>query len=101
MTHYTFFSWCKNYIRIPFLLGIAVIVFITFFNENNVMRYYEYDTEIERLRREIRQNEDTLAYYRDMNNRLSTDPATLERIVREEYHMQRRNEDVYVFKNKE
>lgn len=65
------------------------------------MRYYEYDTEIERLRREIRQNEDTLAYYRDMNNRLSTDPATLERIVREEYHMQRRNEDVYVFKNKE
>ena len=97
MAGYTFFTWCKNYIRLPFLLGIAVIVFLTFFNENNVMRYYEYDSEIERLRTEIKNNEDTIAYYRDLNRRLRTDRATLERIVREQYHMQRRNEDVYVF----
>lgn len=97
MARYTFFTWCKNYIRLPFILGIGIIVFITFFNENNVMRYYEYDTEIERLRAEIRANEDTIAYYRDLNKRLSTDRGTLERIVREQYHMQRRNEDVYVF----
>lgn len=97
MSRYNFWSWCKAYIRLPFVIAVAAIVFITFFNENNVMRYYEYDTEIERLHREIKENEDTIAYYRDMNRRLSTDRATLERIVREQYHMQRRNEDVYIF----
>ena len=100
MGRYTFYTWCKCYIRIPFLLGIGLMVFITFFNENNVMRYYEYDSEIERLRTEIKQNEDTMAYYKDLNNRLSTDRATLERIVREQYHMQRPNEDVYIIKKK-
>lgn len=70
---------------------------MTFFNENNVMRYYEYDLTIENIRKEIKNNEDTFLYYRDLNNRLSTDRATLERIVREKYHMQRRNEDIYIF----
>ena len=64
------------------------------------MKYYEYDSEIERLRKEIKQNEDTMNYYRDLNNRLSTDRTTLERIVREQYHMQRPDEDVYLIKKK-
>ncbi|GFI07365.1 hypothetical protein IMSAGC006_02122 [Muribaculaceae bacterium] len=29
--------------------------------------------------------------------RLDTDPAELEKIVREHYHMQRQSEDVYIF----
>lgn len=101
MARYTFLSWCRTYIRLPFILGIGIMVFITFFNENNVMRYYEYDSEIERLRLEIKQNEDTIAYYKNLNNRLSTDRNTLERIVREQYYMQRPDEDVYIFKKNE
>lgn len=100
MARYNFFTWCKYYIRLPFLLGIGVILFITFFNENNVVRYYEYDNEIERLQCEIKDNEDSIAYYHDLNRRLSTDKATLERIVREQYHMQRTNEDVYIIEKK-
>ena len=42
----------------------------------------------------MRDNEDTLLYYRRMNHALDTDPETMERIVREYYHMQRENEDV-------
>ena len=78
-------------------MGIGILVFITFFNENNMMRYYEYDMRIAELRKEIKENEDTIDYYMDLNRRLSTDRGTLERIVREQYHMQRPNEDVYVF----
>jgi hypothetical protein len=40
-----------------------------------------------------------MRYYRDLNSRLSSDPTTLERIVREQYHMQRADEDVYIFDN--
>ena len=92
-----FISWCRRYIHWPFLSAVAVMVFLTCFNDNNVMRYYEYDVEIERLRREIKHHRDTIEYYNNLNRKLSTDPATLERIVREQYHMQRTNEDVYVF----
>ena len=30
---------------------------------------------------------------------LNTDPSTLERIVREQYHMQRAGEDVYIIED--
>jgi len=57
----------------------------------------EYEEEITRLKAEIKQNNDTLEYYQMLNNSLSTDREEMERIVRERYHMQRTNEDVYVF----
>ena len=40
-----------------------------------------------------------MQYYHRLNASLSTDPRELERIVREQYHMQRPNEDVYIFEN--
>lgn len=36
-------------------------------------------------------------YYRRLNASLTASSEELERIVREQYHMQRPNEDVYVF----
>lgn len=38
-----------------------------------------------------------MQYYRKLNAELSVNPEALERIVREQYHMQRPGEDVYVF----
>lgn len=92
-----FLIWARRYLKWPFITAVAVMVFLTCFNDNNVARYYEYDVEIERLHAEIAMHEDTLAHYRSLNERLGSDPATMERIVREKYHMQRPNEDVYVF----
>ena len=37
-----------------------------------------------------------MLYYLRLNRSLDTDPQSLERIVREKYHMQRPNEDVYI-----
>ncbi|MDE6645280.1 MAG: septum formation initiator family protein [Muribaculaceae bacterium] len=90
-------KWSKRYLKWPFITAIGVMVFLTCFNDNNAAKYYEYDLEIERLRAEITMHEDTLLHYRSLNDRLGSDPATMERIVREKYHMQRPNEDVYVF----
>lgn len=57
----------------------------------------EYQAEIDRLTEEIKENTDTMQYYRKLNAELSVNPEALERIVREQYHMQRPGEDVYVF----
>lgn len=63
------------------------------------MKSMEYSREIERLENEIRMKTDTIQKYKDLNDRLKGDRETMERIVRENYHFQRVNEDVYVFDN--
>ncbi len=88
--------WCRRYIRFSFVATAGIIVFVLFFNDNSIMNAYEHEREIERLKAEIQDNMDTLEHYQQLILSLETDPETMERIVREEYHMQRPNEDVYV-----
>lgn len=79
------------------MIVLAFIIFVLFFNEHSVMKSMEYSREIERLENEIRMKTDTIQKYKDLNDRLKGDRETMERIVRENYHFQRVNEDVYVF----
>lgn len=89
-------QWCRRYISVTFLILIAFIAIVLFFNDNSFVKSVEYTTRISELREEIRANEDTLRHYQRLNHALDTDPETMERIVRENYHMQRENEDVYI-----
>lgn len=91
------FRWIRRYVSLPLLLVVAYVVFIAFFNENSYFKSMEYQEQIDELTAEIKENNDTMAYYRQLNKNLASDPAELERIVREHYHMQRPGEDVYVF----
>lgn len=88
--------WCRRYIRVSFVLMVAVLAYVMLFSDNSVMDNYHYQMEIDRLKLEIAQNKDTLDFYQKELQRLSTEPEAMERIVREQYHMQRVNEDVFV-----
>lgn len=79
------------------MIVLAFVIFVLFFNEHSVMKSMEYSREIDRLEKEIKMKTDTIIKYKDLNDRLEADPVTMERIVRENYHFQRPNEDVYVF----
>ncbi len=96
-TLHNIWSWCRRYISLTFIAVIAFVLFVLFFNENSIMKSVEYNREIERLKAEIKEYSDTMNHYHSHNARLETDRATMERVVREQYHMQRDNEDVYVF----
>lgn len=91
-----FTRWCRRYISITLIAVVALMVFVLFLNDNSVVRTYQYQQEIGRLNDEIRAYTDTLNYYIEQNSRLETDRATMEKIVREQYRMQRLNEDVYI-----
>lgn len=88
--------WCRRYITFPLVIAVGYIVFVLFFNENSYSRSAELQAEIDELQAEIKQNNDTMRYYRALYEGLNTDPAQLEKIVREHYHMQRPNEDVFI-----
>ena len=89
-------KWFRRYFSLTLAAVVAFVMFVLFFNENSFMRNVELKREIEALKAEIRSNEDTLQYYQDMLEKLNTDRETMEKIVREQYHMQRPSEDVYV-----
>ena len=89
-------TWCRRYISVTFVIVLAFVFFVLFFNDNSVMHSFELNQRINELELEISENEDTLQHYRRLNRALNTDAETMERIVRENYHMQRPSEDVYI-----
>lgn len=89
-------SWIPRWLNIPLLIFAGFIVWLLFFGENNYMRINEYKKQINELKSEIKQNEDSARIYDAKVRELNTDHETLERIVREQYGMKRVNEDVYV-----
>lgn len=91
-----FINWCRRYVSLILVGVIAFVIYAFFFDENSVGRMNELNVEIRRLKTEIKANQDTMEHYRALNRRLDTSAAEMERIVREQYHMQRPNEDVYI-----
>lgn len=91
------FSWVKRYVKLPFLCVVAYSAFILFFNENSIARSFELNQVIDSLENEIKFYRDTTNHYIYLNEQLNTNPEAMERVVREKYHMNRTNEDVYVF----
>lgn len=98
MTAKGLYNWCKRYITVPLLGVIFFLGYVCFFNdENTILDRMKYERRIEELKAEIADNQDSLIHYRNLNRNLETDRANIERVVRENYHMQRTNEDIYVF----
>lgn len=91
------YRWCRRYISLTLIVVVGLIVYVTGFNENSFVNIHHYKQQIKELKAEIKANSDTLEYYDNLNRRLDTDPVTMERVVREQYHMQRPGEDVYIY----
>lgn len=90
-------SWLGRYIAVSTIIIIGLGIYMAFFSETSVVRGLAYKKTIDSLEECIRQQEDSLQYYRYLNQRLSTDPALTEQVVREQYNMKRDNEDIFVF----
>ena len=91
------FSWISRYIKLPFICVVAYLLFVLFFNENSIARSIELNEVIDSMKKEIKFYKDTTNYYIKLNEQLSNNPEAMERVVREKYHMNRTNEDVYIF----
>ncbi len=91
------FSWIRRYIKLPFICVVAYLLFVLFFNENSIARSIELNEVIDSMKKEIKFYKDTTNYYIKLNEQLSNNPEAMERVVREKYHMNRTNEDVYIF----
>lgn len=93
-----FLDWCKRYVSLLFVIIFGLFVYVLFFHDNSYSQLTEYNNQISDLKEEIKENRDTLEYYRQLNNLLNASTEEMERIARERYHMQGPNEEVYIVK---
>ena len=85
------------YLKNKFVLTlIGALVWISFFDRNDIITTMRYHRKLENLKKERAYYEaEILKYQSDLDNLMSS-PENLEKYGREEYLMKRDNEDVYV-----
>ncbi|MCC8187391.1 MAG: septum formation initiator family protein [Bacteroides sp.] len=79
------------------LLAFGVIIGIL--DENSWSRRWQYEREIQQLRKEIERYRSEYEESTRMLQELTTNPEAIERIAREKYLMKKPNEDIFVFED--
>lgn len=89
--------WVKRRSHLPILVIGTIIITVLYFNEDTSWtRSMEYDKQISELKAEIKDERDSMEYYRRCRKSIEGGTANLEYMAREQFHMQRPTEDVYL-----
>ena len=79
-----------------FLVTVAFVIWMIFFDKNDLLSQYQYRQEVNKLKSER-------DFYKDQSEKvtkdldeLNSDPQRLEKFAREKYLMHKDNEDVFV-----
>lgn len=79
-----------------FLVALAFLVWMIFFDKNDLFSQYEYHQQVNKLEEERDfYKKETAIVAKDLDE-LSSDPKKLEKFAREKYLMKKDNEDVFV-----
>lgn len=79
-----------------FLVTVAFIIWMIFFDRNDLFSQYEYHQQLDKLKQEqVFYQTETEKVHKDLDE-LTSDKAKLEKFAREKYLMKKDNEDIFV-----
>jgi len=79
-----------------FLVTLAFVVYMIFFDKNDLFSQYQYYQQVHKLKQERDfYLKETAKVNKDLDE-LTSDPKKLEKFARERYLMKKDNEDVFV-----
>ena len=55
-------SWTRRYVSLPLVVAVVYAAFVLFFNENSYSHSAELQNQIDELRAQIKENNDTMQY---------------------------------------
>jgi cell division protein DivIC len=79
-----------------FISVLAVVIWVAFFDKNDLMSQYQLRQKLGQLRTEQKYYLDEIAKSKNDMNELRTNPANLEKFAREKYLMKKDNEEIFV-----
>ncbi|MDE6638231.1 MAG: septum formation initiator family protein [Muribaculaceae bacterium] len=89
--------WFRRCANIPLLIiGVFFIGLLLLNEDASFTQSMLYEKEIVRLKKEIKENQDSAAFYRNRRLAIERGDEALEFIAREQYHMKRPTEDVFL-----
>ena len=89
--------WVARRSHLPVIVIGGLVVTVLFFNEETSMQLnVQYQKRINELNSEIKHNRDSASYYKRKREAILHGSDQLEKIAREQYHMQRPTEDVFI-----
>lgn len=83
------------------LTGAIFVIWISFFDENNLITQYQYHAELSKLQDEEVFYKEELLKIQESLKELKTNPKTLEKFARENYLMKKDDEELFVIVEKE
>lgn len=93
--------WVRRRSHIPLIAIGVLVVMVLFLNDDaSISLNMEYQREINRLTKEIAECRDSAAFYRHQREAIVHGEEDLEHIARENFHMQRPTEDVFILKER-
>ena len=79
-----------------FLVTVAFVIWMIFFDKNDLFSQYEYHQQLDKLKQEqIFYKTETEKVNKDLGE-LTSDKSKLEKFAREKYLMKKDNEDIFV-----
>jgi cell division protein FtsB len=82
-----------------FLATVAFIIWMIFFDKNDLFSQYEYHQQLSKLKQEQEFYKTQTAQVNKDLDELTSDKAKLEKFAREKYLMKKENEDVFVIEH--
>lgn len=79
-----------------FLISIVFIVWLLFFDQNNILNQYDQVEQLKLLKKEKQYYQEQIKKNQSSLDDLLTDSASLEKFARETYLMKKDSEDVFV-----
>lgn len=94
-----FSVWLRRRSHLAVLAGGIVIIGVLSVNDDtSLTRNLQYQRRISELKEEIQQCKDSARYYKEKREAILNGTSALEYAAREQYHMQRPTEDVFIVK---
>jgi hypothetical protein len=89
--------WIRRKSHLPLLVIGSIVILLLFFNdETSLSLNLKYEREIRELTEQIKLCRDSAQYYKEKRMAIESGDDDLEHIAREQYHMQRPTEDVFI-----
>ncbi|MBU1719425.1 MAG: septum formation initiator family protein [Bacteroidetes bacterium] len=92
--------WLKKALPIVrnkyFIAIVAFMVWLTFFDQHNLISQYSYRSKLSRLQQSVRYYKEEIIKSRSETEQLMHSDKSLEQFAREKYFMKKDNEDIFV-----
>lgn len=95
-----FYNKYLSWINVYWLVTIIFCVLTLTAGDSSLYMRYQYDEKIRGLEKEIKMYQGEIEENREKLESLQKDKEGLERFAREEYHMKKANEDLFLIKKK-